>query len=240
MPASVLTRPRAVSKTVSPWVRAFRCLRWSTYLVAFITLALLLHKSTPPKVDVSPQAAERAEEKVQQVEQSAARGEAATLRLDQTELNSFLASHLNLAHTFKNTSAPPVAPSITSAAPPVPVNAAPKPGDTVADAEIAQARSTVRDLKVQMAGDQVHAYVVFDMHGKDMTLDLVGRLGSSNGYLKFDPVSGKLGALPIPQSTLESAVQRLMSSPENHEKLRLPNDIEEMHIENGELVATYH
>jgi hypothetical protein len=31
-----------------------------------------------------------------------------------------------------------------------------------------------------------------------------------------------------------------MDSPQNREKLRLPSDIEEMHIENGELVATYH
>jgi hypothetical protein len=91
-----------------------------------------------------------------------------------------------------------------------------------------------------MEGDQVRAYVVFDVHGKDMTLQLVGHLGSSDGFLKFEPLSGQLGSLPIPQSTLESAVQRLMDSPENREKLRLPSDVSEMHIENGQLVATYH
>jgi hypothetical protein len=90
-----------------------------------------------------------------------------------------------------------------------------------------------------MEGDQVRAYVIFDVHGKDMSLELVGRLGSSDGYLKFEPISGELGSLPIPQSTLEGAVQHLMDSPENREKLRLPADIREMHIENGELVATY-
>jgi hypothetical protein len=30
-----------------------------------------------------------------------------------------------------------------------------------------------------------------------------------------------------------------MNSPENREKLKLPPDIAELHIENGELVATY-
>src|SRR5271169_3552022 len=76
---------------------AFRFLRWSTYLAALITLALLLHKSTPPPVQASPQAAARAEEKVEQVEEARSQGQAATLRLDESELNSYLASHLDLA-----------------------------------------------------------------------------------------------------------------------------------------------
>lgn len=90
-----------------------------------------------------------------------------------------------------------------------------------------------------MEGDQVRAYVVFDVHGKDMTLNLVGKLGSQDGYLKFEPVSGQIGSLPLPQSTLEAAVKRIMDSPENREKLRLPDDVSDMHIENGQLVATY-
>ena len=97
----------------------------------------------------------------------------------------------------------------------------------------------MRDVKVQMGGDQVHAYVVFDVHGKDMTLDLVGRLGAADGYLKFEPVSGRIGSMPIPQSALESAVRQLMESPENREKLKLPAEIADLHIENGELVTTY-
>jgi len=231
MPTPALVGPPAVSKRVSPWVWAFRFVRWSTYLAALITLILLLHKAAPPPVEVSPQAAARAEEKVEQVQQASSRGEPATLRLDESELNSYLASHLNLAST----------PNAASTSAPVAAAAAPpSASDTVSDADMEQARSSVRDVKVQMEGDRVRAYVVFDVHGKDMTLELVGRLGSSEGFLKFEPVSGKLGSLPIPQSTLESAVQRLMDSPENREKLRLPADMREMHIENGELVATYH
>jgi hypothetical protein len=222
-------------KPITAWVWAFRCLRWSTYLAALITLILLLHKTPPPAVQSSPQAAASAEEKFQKAEESVSQGQRATLRLDESELNSYLASHLDLAK---------------SAASPAPVASAPaapasndsqttnRPGDPT-PADVEQVRSAVKDVKVQMEGDQVHAYVVFDVHGKDMTLDLVGKLGSQDGYLKFTPVSGQLGSLPIPQSTLESAVQRLMDSPENREKLKLPSDIADMHIENGQLVATY-
>ena len=202
---------------------AFRIFRWSTYLVALITLILLLHKSPPPLVEATPQAAARAEEKFAQVEQSVAQGQQATVRLDQTELNSYLASHLDL-----QTDQP-----AASVAPPPGGPGSPTPED------VERMRSSVRDVKVTMDGDRVKAYVVFDVHGKDMTLELEGKLGATNGYLRFVPVSGQIGSLPIPQSTLETAVQRLMESPENREKLRLPPDISDLHIENGELVATY-
>jgi len=70
-------------------------------------------------------------------------------------------------------------------------------------------------------------------------LQLEGRLSTQNGYLRFEPVSGQIGALPIPQSSLENAVQRLMDSPVNREKFKLPSEIADLHIENGEVVASY-
>ncbi len=204
--------------SVARWV--FRFVRWSTYLATLVTLILLLHKTTPPAVVSTPQAAASAEQKVSEVEQSVSQGQPATLRLDETELNSYLASHLDLA-------------SQSATAAPSGGNGAPT------DADVEQARSSVRDVKVQMEGDQVHAYLVFDLHGKEMSLDLVGRLGAADGYLKFQPVSGHIGSLPIPQSALESAVKQLMESPVNREKLRLPADVSDLRIENGELVTTY-
>jgi hypothetical protein len=212
--------PPLVEPKVSVFRWVFRILRWSTYLATLITLILLLHKNPPPPVVATPQAAASAEQKVTEVQQSVSQGQPATLRLDETELNSYLATHLDLAQQ--------------------PSAAAPSGGSgSITDADVEQARSSVRDVKVQMEGDQVHAYLVFDLHGKEMSLDLVGRLGAADGYLKFEPVSGHIGALPIPQSALESAVKQLMESPVNREKLRLPADVADLRIENGELVTTY-
>ena len=100
-------------------------------------------------------------------------------------------------------------------------------------------RSNVKDVKVQLVDDHVRAYVVFDVHGKDMTLQLVGKLGADNGFLKFEPVSGQIGSLPIPQAVLEAAVRKMMESPENREKLKLPSDISNLKIENGEVVTQF-
>ena len=211
----------------SPWKRVFRIIRWTTYTFALVTLVLLLHKAPPPLVETSPQAAARAEGKFEQVEKAVASGQPATLRMDETELNSYLASHLALA----DKGAPN--PASAGGAQGAPKGAAPTPQ------EVEQMRSNVRDVKVQLIDDRVKAYVVFDVHGKDMTLQLEGRLGAQNGYLHFEPLSGQIGSLPIPQSTLESAVHRLMDSPENREKLKLPSEISDLRIENGEVVVGY-
>jgi hypothetical protein len=216
--------PPATAKK-SMWRLIFRIIRWSTYAFALITLILLFHKVPPPLVEASPQAAARVEEKFEAVERAVASGQAATLRLDESELNSYLSTHLDLAgHGTANSA---------SAGSAQPAPNAPTPQ------EVEQMRSNVRDVKVQLIEDRVKAYVLFDVHGKDMTLQLEGRLSTQDGYLRFEPVSGQIGSLPIPQSSLESAVQRMMDSPENREKLKLPSDISDLRIQNGEIVATY-
>ena len=223
------------SAKVSTLVLIFRIVRWTVYACALIVLILLLHKSAPPAVSTTPEAAARAEQKFQDVQQAVAQGQPATLHMSETELNSYLASHLVLPAA--NANAP--TPSAT-------LNAAPTSGaDAALNAEqptmddVEQMRSNVKDVKVQLVDDHVRAYVVFDVHGKDMTLQLVGKLGADNGFLRFEPVSGQIGSLPIPQAVLEAAVRKMMESPENREKLKLPSDISNLKIENGEVVTQY-
>jgi hypothetical protein len=217
----------AETRRTSLWKVIFRLLRWSTYAVLVVTLILALHKTPPPPVETSPQAAARAEQKFEDAQRAVANGQSATVRVDETELNSYLSSHLELSGKEM---AKPAA-------------QAEQPGDSDGAAptaqDVEQMRSNVRDFKIQLEDDRVKAYVLFDVHGKDMTLQLEGRLGAQNGYLNFQPVSGQIGSLPIPQSALESAVRRLRESPENREKLKLPPQIADLRIENGEVVATY-
>jgi hypothetical protein len=157
------------------------------------------------------------------VEKSVAQGQPTTMRMDSTELNSYLASHLDL-------------PGSTQAV----TNASPAGGASAPSADdIEQMRSNVRDVKVDLVEDRVRAYVVFNVHGKDMTLQLEGHLSSENGYLHFEPISGQIGSMPIPVSALQSAIQKMMDSPENREKLKLPADISGLQIQNGEVVTSY-
>lgn len=217
----------AETTRTSLWKVIFRLVRWSTYAVVVVTLILALHKTSPPPVETNPQAAARAEQKFEDAERAVANGQSAIVRVDETELNSYLSSHLEL-------SGKKVAKPATPAEQP-----ADSDGSAPAAQDVEQMRSNVRDFKVQLEDDRVKAYVLFDVLGKDVTLQLEGRLSAQSGYLNFQPVNGRIGSLPIPQSTVESAVRRLMESPENREKLKLPPQIADLRIENGKVVATY-
>src|SRR5246127_258853 len=120
-PAAQSEFAHVVKSSASPWKRIFRIVRWTTYALALVTLVLALHKAPPPLVETSPQAAARAEEKFQDVEKAVANGQPATLRMDETELNSYLASHLALAGDGS------AKPGAVGGAQGAPGNAAPKP-----------------------------------------------------------------------------------------------------------------
>jgi hypothetical protein len=211
---------------------AYRVFQWSSVAGLAIVLLLILHQSPPPKVPSDPQAAARVETKLQESASAAQAGQPHELELDSTELNSFLGSNLDLKKT-----APAEVPGATTQ---IPAQAT-EPAPAVANAEpsIEEVQSAVKDVKVNMVGDQVQAYVVFDFHGKDMSLELDGHLRAEDGYLHFEPTSGKLGSLPLPQSTLEAAVRRLFESPINKEKMRLPPDVSDIQVRNGDVVVTY-
>ncbi|MBV9885826.1 MAG: hypothetical protein JO119_04690 [Acidobacteria bacterium] len=251
-PAPDWTPAYTPPKTV-PWRMIFRVIRWTTYVSAAITIAMVLHKAPPPAVETSPQAAARVEQKFEQVQQAVSAGQSAEMRMDQTELNSYLLSHLDIAANPNSTqaqavAAPAATPNTVQAAPPTGAEPAaaqsnsgldmPVPAGTFAE-QIDQVRSQVKDVKVELVDDHVRAYVVFDLHGKDVTLQLEGKLGAQDGYLNFEPVSGQIGSLPLPPSALQSAMRHILESPENREKFKLPSDMSDLKIVNGEVVATY-
>ncbi len=218
----------------------YRLLSWATLAGLVLTLLLALRKAPPPDVAYDPAAAASAKQKFAAADQAKAAGQPAQVQLDRTELNSYLAQSLALEGSAQasNPDAPGSAP-VGEAATGAPATG---PATAVAGADqptLNEVQSSVKDVKVDMDGDLVKAYVIFDFHGKDLSLELDGRLETQDGYLKFDPVAGKLGSLPLPQSTLESAVEKMMASPENRETLRLPPDISDVHIVNGQAVVSY-
>jgi hypothetical protein len=219
--------------------KLYQFLKWSSFAALVLTLILVLRKSPAPNIPYDANAAARAEQKFQAADQAKAAGQPSQVQLDRSELNSYLAQNLQLEAqpsppTAGANSVPPAAGS--TGAPNADPAAALSGGDQVT---LEQVQSTVKDVKVDMDGDLVKAYVIFDLHGKDLSLELDGHLTSDNGYIKFEPVAGKLGSMPLPQSTLQAAVDKMMSSPENREKLKLPADISDIQIQDGQAVVKY-
>jgi hypothetical protein len=67
-------------------------------------------------------------------------------------------------------------------------------------------------------------------------LTVGGTLRAVNGQLQFTPRQLKLGSLPIPVFTVQSALRAKLDSPEVRDRLRLPESMQDVRIENGELV----
>lgn len=199
--------------------RFYRIFRWVALAASLIVVFLLLRPSAPPPVQTDPRAAERVQAKVEQMERDVAEGRSHTLQLNEAELNVWIQSNLDLG-------------------------TGPAPGGTgtrgpASEPTLEQVRSSMRDIKVNLMGDQVHAYVLFNLYGKDMSLQLEGRLFVADGRLRLQPTSGKLGSMPIPKLTLDRAVSRLFDSAENRDKFLLPEEIKDIRVVDGELIVSY-
>jgi hypothetical protein len=89
---------------------------------------------------------------------------------------------------------------------------------------------------MNLMGNQLRAYVLFALYGKEISLQFDGAIETQRGYIRLRPTSGKLGSLPIPSSTLNYVVHQLFDSSQNRDKFQLPPQIESVRIENNTLV----
>ena len=92
----------------------------------------------------------------------------------------------------------------------------------------------IKDQKVSFDGDLVHGQFLTTIAGKDVWITISGHLGSKEGYATFDPTEFKVGDLNIPISLVNGPLQRKLE--EQRDRLKLPNSIDGMKVDNGELV----
>lgn len=210
--------------TATPFAIARKIFSWFVLVVLVLTLVLILKRSPAPNVATSPAAAASAERKLDAAAQAAQSGQPSQVQLDGRELNSYLAQNLQLARSTSTNSADRDGPPTV---------------EGVDDQVAGQAQSSVENVNVALDGDLVKTYVILNFHGKDLSLEIDGHLYTQDGYLQFDPVAGKFGSFPLPKSALQEAVQKLMESPENRERLRLPAYISNISIENSRVLLSY-
>ncbi len=214
--------------------------QWVTLGLIVFIVVLILRKGTPPPVVTDPSAAARAEEKIRDSQVAQSMGTPHKLELDSTELNSYLNANLATANNVAAQAAGNASPA-PQTAPAAPV--APAPGAASAANEqtptLEEVQSSVRDVKVDMVGDVVKAYVVFNFHGQDLSMELDGHIRAEGGYLKFEPISGAIGSMPLPASTLQSVADHILDSPENRDKMKLPAGVNDIRVVDGQVVVNY-
>jgi hypothetical protein len=102
------------------------------------------------------------------------------------------------------------------------------------DSNIGSAAPTIKDQSVTMDGDVVHGQFLTEIAGKDVWVTISGHLGEKDGFATFDPTEFKVGDLNVPVSLVNPALQKKLA--EERDRLKLPDNVGGMKVQNSELV----
>jgi len=107
-------------------------------------------------------------------------------------------------------------------------------GELSPDTNIGSGAPTIKDQQVSFEGDVVHGQFLAEVAGKDVWVTVSGHLASKDGYATFEPTEFKVGDLNVPVSLVNPALQKKLA--EQHDRMKLPDYVGEVKVENGELV----
>ena len=95
----------------------------------------------------------------------------------------------------------------------------------------------VETTQVVFHDDVVAGQFTTELYGKEVTVAVSGRLGAKDGYVTFAPTEFRIGDMPVPVSMVDSILQKKLAAPENREKLKLPDFVQDVRVANGQLVV---
>jgi hypothetical protein len=104
----------------------------------------------------------------------------------------------------------------------------------IPDSNIGSAAPTIKDQQVSFDGDVARGQFLTQVAGKDVWITVSGHIGEKDGYATFDPTEFKVGDFSVPVSLVNSALQKKLS--EEHDRLKLPDNVGDVKVENGQLV----
>lgn len=203
-----------------------RIVSLATLAISIFTLYLVLKRPAPVAAPAASPAtvaanAQSFQEKVSQVEQPRSSAEPPSeVRINSAELSAALAQASGMT-----------ASSATS-----PANGIGSSGAATQEpsSEFPGAVPDVKDYQVSMDGDIVRGQFLTQIAGKDVYITLGGHLGAKDGYATFDATEAKVGDLSVPVALVNEALQRKLA--EQRDQLKLPDNVKDIKIENGELV----
>src|SRR5579864_455337 len=213
-------------------VAIYKIVRWFVLGVAMFFIFIALRKPAPP-TPLPAAAAEKTNAeaftgKLQELENAHERGERSEAHFNADEVNAEIAQ--SMSETASQTG--------KLAATPAPANAEPpKQPQLTANSDVPEG-VPVQTVEVGFMSDEVTGQFATQLYGKEVYITVSGKLGSRDGYVTFDPTGFKVGDLSVPVSWVNDALQKKLADPENREKLKLPEFVQSLRVENGELVIT--
>lgn len=207
-----------------------RIISFATLAISILTLVLVLKRPAPIAPAVAPALAaanaQSFQEKVNQLAQPKAPGEGESeVRMSSAEVSAALAQATGLM-TSEGSGKPSAS---------VPATTTPSaPSSPNAPMEFTGSVPDIKDYQVSMDGDIVRGQFLTQIAGKDVYLTLAGHLGSRDGYATFDATEVKVGDLSVPVSLVNGVLQKKLA--EQRDQLKLPDNVKDIKVENGELV----
>lgn len=200
---------------------AWKILRWCVLAALLVVLVLLLKKPAPVAAPMTPtEVKEKAGEfqaRIGDLETSHGRGEPAEARFTADEVNA----------AFQQSAAQQAAAAAPSSR---------SESQASAAAQTQESLPEVRTAQIAFEGDHLTGQFASTVYGKDVYLTVTGKIGVKDGYATFEFTEAKIGSLPVPVSMLNPRLQEKLQEPENREKLKLPDYIADLRVENGKLV----
>jgi len=198
-------------------------------LTASVAALVLVLKRPQPVAPVLPAPAVAAnaqsfQNKIEQLEQARAQGQSgAEVRLNAQEGAAAIAQASGALSSQGGSNAGGAAASGGSS------------GDPLLG-DLGAGEPSVKDYQVNFEGDIAKGQFLTHIAGKDVWVTLEGKLGSKDGYATFDPTKIKIGDLEVPVSLVNDQLQKKLA--EQRDRLKLPDSIGGIRVDNGEVVVS--
>jgi len=215
-------------------VKMYRIARWTVLVLSILSVFLLFKKPQPVAVPQPAAAAvisaQSFETKLEQLEQPRKQGQSeAEIHLNADEVNAAVAQAANAIPAAVSQAPNGYAPSGQASS----SGAAGQLPSTISDFA-AGGTPTVKDYQLNFEGDIVRGQFLTEIAGKNVYVTLAGHLGTKDGYAIFDPTEFKVGDMNVPVALVNDALQKKLA--EQRDRLKLPEFVGDMKVENGELV----
>jgi hypothetical protein len=206
-----------------------RIISIATLTASVSALVLVLKKPEPVATPLPAPAvaanAQSFQNKIDQLEQARAQGQAgAEVRLTAQEVAAALVQASDALPTSSSgdASASTNAPGGNSSNP--------------LSGDLGSGEPTVKNYNVNFEGDLAKGQFLTHIAGRDVWVTLEGHLGSKDGYATFEPTKIKIGDLEVPVSLVNDQLQKRLL--EQRDRLKLPDNVGGLRVENGEVVMT--
>jgi hypothetical protein len=211
-------------------IKLDRLISVATLTTSVVALILVLKKPAPVATPLPAPAvaanAQSLQQKMQQLDEAREQGQSgAEVRLNAQEVAAAIAQASGLLS--------PGAGSVGSTAQGTP---SASDGANPLSGDLGPGDASVKDYQVNFEGDVAKGQFLTHVAGKDVWVTLEGHLGSKDGYATFDPTKIKIGDLEIPVSLVNDQLQKRLA--EQRDRLKLPDSIGGIKVENGEVVLT--